>query len=102
MAKVQFSSVLMMDASLLFKIFVMFPNQGTISSLGAIYEGFNSSSEGDLMKVFKDAHVKFQAERVGNVYMFRNSENTVGGLQLSSASKAVVVEQSETTMDSSS
>jgi len=40
--------------------------------------------------------------RVGNVYMLRNSKVTVGGLQLSSASKAVVVEQSETTMDSSS
>jgi len=34
--------------------------------------------------------------------MLRNSEVTVGGLQLSSASKATVVEQSETTMDSSS
>ena len=34
--------------------------------------------------------------------MLRNSEVTVGGLQLSSASKAIVVEQSETTMDSSS
>jgi len=29
----QFSFVLMMDASLLFKTFIMFPNQGTISSL---------------------------------------------------------------------
>ena len=44
----------------------------------------------------------FQVKRVGNVYMLRNSEVTVGKLQLSSASKAVVVEQSETTMDSSS
>ena len=44
----------------------------------------------------------FQAERVGNVYMLRNSEVTVGALQLSSASKAVVVEQSESTMDLSS
>ena len=34
--------------------------------------------------------------------MLRNSEVTVGGLQLSSASKAIVVEQSKTTMDSSS
>ena len=34
--------------------------------------------------------------------MLWNSEVTVGGLQLSSASKAVLVEQSETTMDSSS
>ena len=44
----------------------------------------------------------FQAERVGNVYMLRNLEVTVGELQLSSTSKVVVVEQSETTMDSSS
>ena len=29
---------------------------------------FTFSFEGDLMKVFKEAHVKFQAERVGNVY----------------------------------
>jgi len=43
----------------------------------------------------------FQAERVDNVYMLRNSEVTVGGLQLSSTSKAVVVELLETTMDSS-
>ena len=54
------------------------------------------------MKVSKEAHVIFQVERVGNVYMLRNSEVIVGGLQLSSVSKAVVVEQSETTMDSSS
>ena len=44
----------------------------------------------------------FQAERVGNVYMLRNSEVTIGGLQLSSASKMVIVEQSETTINSSS
>jgi len=32
--------------------------------LGALYrEGSNINTEGDLMKVFKDAHVKFQAER---------------------------------------
>jgi len=30
--------------------------------------------------------------------MLRNSEDTVGGLQLSSASKVTVVEKSETTM----
>ena len=54
------------------------------------------------MKISKKAHVMLQAERVGNVYMLRNSEVTVGGLQLSSASKEVVVEQSETMMDSSS
>jgi len=36
------------------------------------------------------------------VNMLQNSKVTVGGLQLSSASEAVVVEQSETTMDSSS
>ena len=46
--------------------------------------------------------MKFQVERVNNVYMLKNSEVIVGRLQLSSASKAVVVEQSETTMDSNS
>jgi len=60
------------------------------------------SSKYDLMEVFKEAHVIFQAERVGNVYMLQNSEVTVGGLQLSSASEAAVVEQSETMIDSSS
>jgi len=54
------------------------------------------------MNVSKEAHVMFQAERVGNVYMLRNSDVTVGGLQLSSTSKVVVVEQSKTTMDSNS
>ena len=54
------------------------------------------------MKVFKDAHVIFQAEHVGNVYMLQNSKVTVSGLQLSSTSEATVVEQSETTMDSNS
>ena len=54
------------------------------------------------MEVCKEAHVKFQAERVGNVYMLQNSKVTVDGLQLFSASEAVVVKQSETTMDSSS
>jgi len=44
------------------------------------------------MEVSKETHVMFQAKRVGNVYMLRNSEVTVGELQLSSASKAVVVE----------
>ena len=44
----------------------------------------------------------FQVERVSNMYMLRNLEVTVGGLQLSSALKAVVVEQLEITMDLSS
>ena len=44
----------------------------------------------------------FQAECVGNVYILRNFEVIVGGLQLSSASKAVIVEQLETMMDLSS
>ena len=49
--------------------------------LGAIYgEGFNFSYEGDLIEVFSDARVKFQAERVKNVYMLQNSEITVIGL----------------------
>ena len=46
--------------------------------------------------------MKFQDERVGNVYMLRNAEVTVGRLQLSLVSKAAVVKQSETTMISSS
>ena len=46
--------------------------------------------------------MKFQAERVGNVYMLRHLKVTVGVLQLSSASRSEVVEQSETTMVSSS
>ena len=75
----------------------------TLISLGALHrEEFCFSSKGDLIEVSKDAHVMFQAERVGNVYMLQNSKVTVGGLQLSSASKVVIVEQSETMMDSSS
>ena len=46
------------------------------------------------MKVFKEAHVMFQAERINNEYMLQNSEVTIGGLHLSSVSKAAVVEQS--------
>jgi len=39
-------------------------------SLRALHgEGFNFSSKCDFMKVFKDAHVRFQAEHVENVYM---------------------------------
>ena len=41
-----------------------------LTSLGALHgEGFNFSSEDDLMEVFKDALVKFQAEHVGDIYM---------------------------------
>jgi len=43
------------------------------------------------MKVSKEAHVKFQDERVENGYMLQNSKVIVDGLQLSSASKAAVV-----------
>jgi len=50
------------------------------------------------MEVSKEAHVKFQAKRVGNVYMLQNLKVIVGGLQLSSALEAVVVKQSETTI----
>jgi len=72
-------------------------------SLRALHrKGFSFTSECDLMKVYKEAHVKFQIERVSNVYMLRNSEVIVSGLQLFSASKAAVVEQSETTMISNS
>ena len=61
-------------------------------------EESNFSSEGDLMEVSKEAHVKFQAEHVSNVYMLRNLKVTVSGLQLSSALKATIMEQSDTTM----
>jgi len=54
------------------------------------------------MEVSKEAYVMFQAERVGNVYILRNSKVTVSRLLLSSASKVMIVKQSETTMDSSS
>ena len=50
--------------------------------------GFSFSYESDFMKISKEARVKFQAERVGNVYMLRNSKVTVSRLLLSSASKA--------------
>ena len=53
------------------------------------------------MKVSKEAHVKFQAERVGNAYMLQNSEVKLV-VQLSSALKAKVVEQSETAIVSNS
>ena len=57
-------------------------------SLRALHrEGFYFSLKGDLIEVSKEAHVMFQAESISNVYMLRNSEVTVGGLQLSSASK---------------
>ena len=72
-------------------------------SLGTLQaKGFSFSSEGDLMQVSKVAYVKFQAERIGNMYMLQNLKVIVGGLQLSSASKAMVVEQSETIMLSNS
>ena len=46
------------------------PERYNLSSLGGLHrEGFNFNSEGDLMEVPKDAQVKFQAERVGNIYM---------------------------------
>jgi len=50
-------------------------------------EGFNFNSEDDLMISFQRSHVKFQAERADNVYMLRNLDVTVGGLQSSSASR---------------
>jgi len=46
--------------------------------------------------------VKFQAERVDNVYMLRNLKVTVGELQLFSALRSEVVEQSEPRKVSSS
>ena len=53
------------------------------------------------MEVSKEAYVKFQVEHVSNVYMLRTSQVTVGWLQLSSASKAAIMKQSETTLVSS-
>jgi len=50
------------------------------------------------MKVSKETHAKFQAERVNNMYMLQNSNVTVRGLQLSSASEATIMEQSKTTI----
>jgi len=52
------------------------------------------------MEVSKEVHVKFQAECVSNVYMLKILKVIAGGLQLSSASEAVVVELSETMMNS--
>ena len=103
LANEQFSFVLMFDASLSSRRsscpWIKVQSHFSWAIHG---EGLNFSSDGDLMKVFKDAHVKFQAERVANVYMLRNSKVIVGGLWLSSASRLDVVEQSETTMVSSS
>ena len=50
------------------------------------------------MEVSKEAHVKFQAKRIGNVYMLRNLKVIIDRLQLSLASKATVMKQSEITM----
>ena len=81
----------------------VFESKYNLISLRTLHEeGFNFSSESDVIKDFKDVHVKFQGERVSDVYMLRNSEITVGGLQLSSASKTEVVKQAETMMVSSS
>ena len=46
--------------------------------------------------------MKFQAEHDTDIYMLRNSEVRVGGLQLSSASRSEAVGQSETMMVSNS
>jgi len=55
-----------------------------IISLGTLQgEGFSFNSENKLLTVSKEAHVKFQAERVGNVHILRNSKVTFGGWQLS-------------------
>ena len=48
----------------------VFESRYNLISLGVLQsEGFCFNSKGDLMEVFKEAHVMFQAERVGNVYM---------------------------------
>jgi len=50
-------------------------------SLGALQgEGISFNFEGDLIEVSKEAHVKFQAELVGNMYMLQNLKVTVDGL----------------------
>ena len=83
----------MMDASLLQGVHHVPKSRYNLISRGALNrKWFYLSSKGDLMEVSKEAHVMFQVEHVGNVHMLRNSEITVGGLQLSSVSKAVVVE----------
>ena len=89
-------------ASLLFKVFVMFKIKLQFHLLALHEERFNFSSECDLMKVFKDAQVKFQIESVSNIYMLQNSEVTVSGLQLFSVSRSKVLKQSEITIVSSS
>ena len=43
------------------------------------------------MEVFKKVNAKFQVEHVGDVYMLRNSEVTVGGLQLLSTSRSEIM-----------
>ena len=57
-------------------------------------EGFNFSSESDLMKVFKDAHVKFRL----NASTILTCFEIVGRLHLSLSSRSEVVGQSKTTI----
>ena len=48
----------------------VFESRYNLISLETLHEeGFSFSSEGNPMKVFKDVHVKFQAKRVGDVYI---------------------------------
>ena len=56
------------------------PDQDTISSFLETYieKGFVSFRKVILWKFSKETNVMFQADRVSNVYMLRNSEVTVG------------------------
>ena len=78
--KEQSSIGLMIDASLTLQgVRHVTESRYNLISLGALQgKGFSFSFEGDLMEVSKEAHVKFQAKSVGNVYMFRNSKVTLG------------------------
>ena len=59
----------------------VFESRYTLISLGALQgKGFSFSSKSDLMEVCKEVHVKFQAERVGIVYMLQNLKVTVSEL----------------------
>jgi len=49
----------------------IFESRYNLISLETLHgEEFNFNSRVDLMKVFKEAHMKFQAKRIGNIYMF--------------------------------
>jgi len=62
----------------------VFESRYNLISLETLHrEGFYFSFECDLTEASKEAHVKFQAECVGDIYMFQNSKDIVGGMRLS-------------------